>query len=269
MGSVNPVVILPGALAARGETIARDLAGSVLLGGGQFCTKPGLIFTIGDDNGKFVAALTKFIATQSACTMLNQGLRENFRARLGEIGAAAGVKTLAQGGPAEFAKMAPSLFETDAAAWQRTRHLHEEAFGPAALLVHCKNATEARTCIALMEGNLTGTVHADGADQKDARLIVQSLEEKVGRIVLNGYPTGVEVNNAIVHGGPYPATTDPGTTSVGSAAIRRWVRMIAYQDTPDALLPPALQNDNPLGIERIVDGVRTRDPIARNPKGSA
>src|SRR4051812_2207835 len=155
MGSVNPVVILPGALAARGETIAKDLSGSVLLGGGQFCTKPGLIFTIGDEDEEFVAALAKSIATQSACTMLNQNLRENFRARLGEIGAAAGVKTLAQGGPAEFAKMAPSLFETDAATWTRTHHLHEEAFGPAALIVHCKDAIEARGCIERMQGNLT------------------------------------------------------------------------------------------------------------------
>jgi NADP-dependent aldehyde dehydrogenase len=110
--------------------------------------------------------------------MLNQNLRENFRARLGEIGAAAGVKTLAQGGPAEFAKMAPSLFETDAATWTRTRHLHEEAFGPAALIVHCRDAPEAPRCIDRLEGNLTGTVHADAADQKDARLIIPGLGGK-------------------------------------------------------------------------------------------
>src|SRR5205814_4717340 len=119
-----------------------------------------------------------------------------------------------------------------------------------------------------IEGSLTGTVHIGAADVQTAPRVLRHLEPKFGRVVVNGYPTGVEVNNAIVHGGPYPATTDPGTTSVGAAAIRRWVRMIAYQDTPDALLPPALQNGNPLGIERIVDGVRTRDPIARSPKGS-
>ena len=132
---------------------------------------------------------------------------------------------------------------------------------PAALIVHCSNADEALACIDALEGNLTGTVHVGPGDDTSARKIIHALEEKVGRVIVNGYPTGVEVNNAIVHGGPYPATTDPGSTSVGSAAIRRWVRLIAYQDTPDALLPPALQNANPLGIERIINGRRTRDAI--------
>src|SRR5204863_10174321 len=120
---------------------------------------------------------------------------------------------------------------------------------------------EALACIESLQGNLTGTVHIAPGEDAGAKRIIHALEEKVGRVIINGYPTGVEVNNAIVHGGPYPATTDPGMTSVGSAAIRRFVRMIAYQDTPDELLPPALQNANPLGIVRMINGAFTRDAV--------
>src|SRR5439155_8817737 len=137
-----------------------------------------------------------------------------------------------------------------------------------ALLVHCNDAAETLDCIDHLEGNLTGTIHADPDDQPLARIIIRVMTEKVGRVIVNGYPTGVEVNNAIVHGGPYPATTDPGSTSVGAAAIRRWVRLIAYQDTPDALLPPALQNANPLRIERVIDGVRTRGAVGEKGSGT-
>jgi NADP-dependent aldehyde dehydrogenase len=260
MGSVNPIVIMSGALRTRGETIARDLSASVLLGGGQFCTKPGLIFTVGDD-AKFIDLLTKNIAQQPACTMLNQNLRDNFRMRLTRIAALHGVTALAQGKSTGHAATAPSLFRTDAKAWHRNKDLHEEAFGPAAVVVHCDTVEQVIECIDHLAGNLTGTVHANDSD-KDASMVLNRLAFKVGRVIVNGYPTGVEVNSAIVHGGPYPATTDAGTTSVGSAAIRRWVRLIAYQDTPDAMLPPALQNANPLKIERMVNGQRTREPIA-------
>jgi NADP-dependent aldehyde dehydrogenase len=167
---------------------------------------------------------------------------------------------MAQGAAESFAAMSPTLFATDAATWKREQKLHEEAFGPGALIIHCDDITDAIDCIDSLQGNLTGTIHLGASD--DAADILRHLQSKVGRVVINGYPTGVEVGNAIVHGGPYPATTDPGTTSVGSAAIRRWVRMIAYQDAPEALLPPALQNPNPLGIERVVNGKRTREPIS-------
>ena len=261
MGSVNPVVILPGAIRERGEAIAKDLSASVLLGGGQFCTKPGLIFTIGDDRA-LVKELARHISGQSAVTMLNQKLRESFCSRLRGFEGIAGVKPIAQGAPSGHAAIAPSLFATDAATWRRERALHEEAFGPAALVVHCTDVDEAIQCIASLEGNLTGTVHVAVADS-DARRVIRQLETRVGRVIVNGYPTGVEVNRAIVHGGPYPATTDPGSTSVGSAAVGRWVRMVAYQDVPDALLPEALRDANPLGIERTMNGARTREPVQR------
>jgi NADP-dependent aldehyde dehydrogenase len=260
MGSVNPVVILPRAIAEKGDAIAQGLAASILLGGGQFCTKPGLVFTIGDDKGKFVAALASQIMTQSPVTMLNANLRESFSLRLADFANVAGVTTVAAAQSTGHAAVSPALFATDAATFQRNRALHEEAFGPGAVVVNCPSLDDALACIDALAGNLTGTIHATPAD-RDAAKILRHLEQKVGRVIVNGYPTGVEVNNAIVHGGPYPATTDPGTTSVGSAAIRRWVRMTAYQDTPDALLPPALQNANPLRIERVINGKRTADPI--------
>src|SRR5439155_11383825 len=133
--------------------------------------------------------------------------------------------------------------------------------GPGAMVIHCQDLDEAIGCLRSVGGSLTGTVHLGAGDKDQSAKVIHELETLAGRVIVNGYPTGVEVGRAIVHGGPYPATTDPGSTSVGSAAIRRFTRMIAYQDTPDALLPPALQNANPLGIERIINGRRTRDAI--------
>jgi 2,5-dioxopentanoate dehydrogenase len=260
MGSLNPVFILPGAAAERAEKISQELSASVLLGGGQFCTKPGLIFTIGDD-AELVRQLAETIAQQPAVTMLNASLRESFRARIDEFATVPGVRAIQRGEPSGHAAISPSLFLTDATTWQREHKLHEEAFGPGALVIHCNSMDEALAAIDSLGGSLTGTVHVGGQENDAAKRILRRLEEKVGRLVVNGYPTGVEVCNAIVHGGPYPATTDPGTTSVGHAAIRRFVRMVSYQDTPQDLLPPALRDDNPLGITRVINGQRTNGPI--------
>jgi 2,5-dioxopentanoate dehydrogenase len=256
MGSVNPVFILPGAMAQRSEKIAQDLSASVLLGGGQFCTKPGLIFTIGDDTS-FMQQLAERITQQPPITMLNQNLRESFHARISEFEHVPGVRAIARGQPSGHASVSPSLFETDLQTWQRQPRLHEEAFGPGALIIHCRSIDDALAGINSLEGSLTGTVHLEAPDEPAAQLILRRLEGKVGRVVVNGYPTGVEVCNAIVHGGPYPATTDPGSTSVGHAALRRFARMVAYQDTPQNLLPPALRDDNPLKIQRVINGQRS------------
>ena len=260
MGSINPVFILPGAMAEKRESIVQGLSASVLLGGGQFCTKPGLIFAVGED-AAFVAALAEHVAKQPPATMLNQNLRENFQQRVRQLEGVAGVKATAAARSEGHAGMSPALFETDADTFRRHAELHDEAFGPGAVVVHCKSLEEAIACIDVLQGSLTGTIHAGASDADGAQTVLRRLEQKVGRVIVNGYPTGVEVCNAIVHGGPYPATTDPASTSVGSAAIRRWVRMTAYQDTPDDLLPPALKNSNPLSIERLVNGKRTRDPV--------
>lgn len=262
MGSVNPFVILPGALVERGETIARDLAGSMLLGGGQFCTKPGVAFAIGADAEPFVAALAQHIAAAAPVTMLNGALRDNFTRRASEFSQSRGVKTLVPPKPQGTAAMTPGLFETTAETFQNEPTLREEAFGPGGLVVRCGSIDEALDCVRRIGGSLTGTVQIGGGDDQQATArVLRALESSVGRLIVNGYPTGVEVCHAIVHGGPYPATTDAGSTSVGSSAIRRFARPVAFQDAPDALLPPALQNANPLGIERTVNGKRTNAPL--------
>jgi 2,5-dioxopentanoate dehydrogenase len=262
MGSVNPVVILPAALQERGDAIAKDLSASMLLGGGQFCTKPGIIFVVGNGGKKFTDALTQHIQSAPEVIMLNESLRDSFAERTAAISTAYGVKTLVSARNAGPARMSPALFETTADVFLREPPLHEEAFGPGSVVVECDSADKALSCVRSLGGNLTGTVHIGAGD--DSRLVervIHALECTVGRVIVNGYPTGVEVGNAIVHGGPYPATTDAGTSSVGSAAIRRFVRPIAYQNTPQELLPPALRDDNPLGIMRLVNGQRTDQKI--------
>ncbi len=263
MGSLNPLVILPGAMVERSEAMAQALAGSVLLGLGQFCTKPGVIFTLGDNAQKLIPALARAITATAAGPMLNKILRDRFCDRAGEFARVKGVKTLVNGAASAHAMMAPSLWETTADIWINQRALHEEAFGPGALVVCCRDEGEVIQCLGKVQGSLTGTVHAGAADEEElVARVIRKLESLAGRVIVNGYPTGVEVGDAIVHGGPYPATTDPGWTSVGSASIRRWVRMVAYQDMPDALLPAALRNANPLKIQRRVNGARSDDPVS-------
>jgi NADP-dependent aldehyde dehydrogenase len=262
MGSVNPVVILPAAVRERSEAIAQELSASLLLGGGQFCTKPGVVFVVDDHERRFIDALTRHTQAAPQVTMLNRALRDSFAERASAISSADGVKTLVAGKSSDHARHSPALFETTAEVFLRDPRLHDEAFGPAGVVVQCDSVDEALACVESLGGNLTGTVHVGrDEDQSMATRVLRSLENCVGRVIVNGYPTGVEVSHAIVHGGPYPATTDPGTTSVGSAAIRRFVRPVAYQSTPQALLPPALRDDNPLGILRLVNGEWTARAI--------
>jgi NADP-dependent aldehyde dehydrogenase len=262
MGSVNPVVILPAAVRERAETVAEALSGSLLLGGGQFCTKPGVVFVVGDDDRRFRDALVKQVQAAPAVTMLNRSLRDSFADRIDVIGSEHGVKKLVAGKAADHARHAPVLFETSAGVFVAEPLLHVEAFGPGGVVVECKSVDEVISCIQSLGGNLTGSVHVgQDEDQATTARILRALESTVGRVIVNGYPTGVEVGHAIVHGGPYPATTDAGTTSVGSAAIRRFVRPVAYQNMPQQLLPQALRDDNPLGIWRLVNGEWSAGPI--------
>ncbi|HEX5472118.1 MAG TPA: aldehyde dehydrogenase (NADP(+)), partial [Lacipirellulaceae bacterium] len=262
MGSVNPVVILPAAIAERAETIADDLAASMLLGAGQFCTKPGVVLVVADTDRRVVQSLTKNVQSAKQVTMLNCALRDSFAQRVASIAKVSRVKSLVLGEASGPSGITPSLFETTANVFLQESALHEEAFGPGALVVECDDDEQAIACIKSAGGSLTGTVHiGTSEEQLQVARVVRALETNVGRVIINGYPTGVEVGNAIVHGGPYPATTDPGTTSVGSAAIRRFVRPVAYQNMPQTLLPLALRDDNPLGITRLVDGEWTSRAI--------
>lgn len=263
MGSINPLVILPGAFEDRMAKIAEGLGVSVLMGGGQFCTKPGVVFAVGERSGSLASRLGRVIGQAQPVTMLSPSLRDNFMRRVSELAYTDGVdNTSAPDESVGAAGTWTAMFQADAETFQREPTLREEAFGPGTLVIHCKDATELLACLDTIEGSLTGTVHIGPADDEPTvRSVVRKLEEKVGRVIINGYPTGVEVCHAMIHGGPYPATTDAGTTSVGSSAIRRFARPVAFQDMPDHLLPPALQNANPLGIDRIVNGKRTREPI--------
>jgi NADP-dependent aldehyde dehydrogenase len=255
MGSVNPVVVLPAAVHERGDQIAKELAASMLMGGGQFCTKPGVALVISDRERRLADALTREMEAGPQVTMLSASLRDSFSARATEIAGVDGVKTIVPGQAADHARHAPTLHETTADVFLREPGLHEEAFGPGGIVVDCKNAQEALACVQSLGGSLTGTVLV-GKDEDHALVtsVLRNLESIAGRVIVNGYPTGVEVGRATVHGGPYPATTDSGSTSVGSAAIRRFVRPVAYQNTPQDLLPSALRDANPLGILRLVDG---------------
>jgi alpha-ketoglutaric semialdehyde dehydrogenase len=258
MGSLNPLVLTPAAIKERGEAIAKDLAGSILLGGGQFCTKPGLVLVPADAK-PFVDSLSKNLAAASPVTMLNRGLRDSFLARVKEWSHVPGVTARATSAASGYASVSPSLFQTSSDTFLREPRLREEAFGPAALVVEFKDVDDARRIVESVGGSLTGTVHTGSTDNVSP--LLHALETVVGRLIINGYPTGVEVTHAMVHGGPYPATTDPNSTSVGTAAIKRFVRMVAYQNVPDELLPAALKNGNPLAIVRMVNGKATREGV--------
>ncbi len=263
MGSVNPLVILPGALAERSDAIAAGLAQSITAGAGQFCTKPGLIFVVDDPaTENFIAQLTQQMGKVPATTMLAADMQKNFCAATAAFQKIPGVRTILAPAPAGFAAMPPSLFEVDSTTWRAHAELHEEAFGPGAVIIRCRDLADLRATFALAGGNLTASLHTGAADSAtDVRELAQLLEQLAGRVVFNGFPTGVEVCHAMVHGGPYPATSAPASTSVGALAIQRFVRPVCFQNVPDELLPLELQNANPRGIWRTVNGQWTKNPV--------
>ena len=263
MGSINPLVVLPGALAERGGKIAEGLAQSVTLGVGQFCTKPGVVFLLeGPGAQGLLEDLARRLAGTAPGTMLGARSRGGFCEAAARMARTPGVRRRLAGNAPGFADMAPHLFETDAGTWRREPHLREEAFGPATLVVLCRDLQDLLGALEDSGGNLTATVHkgtADGAG--DVRSVMDILERISGRVIVDGFPTGVEVCRAMVHGGPYPATTAPATTSVGTLAILRFVRPVCFQNVPDGHLPPALQDANPLGLLRTIDGESARAPV--------
>jgi alpha-ketoglutaric semialdehyde dehydrogenase len=261
MSSVNPMFLLPAALGARAEAMGAGFVDSLTLGVGQFCTNPGLVFGVeGEGLERFVEAAGRAIAGKTAGRMLNRGIAEAFGKGRGALLAAAGVELVAEGtltGESEGMGR-PALFRTTGSLFMESAALGEEHFGPASLLVGCADFSEMLRIAEGLEGQLTCTLQVEEADYRLARVLLPALERKAGRLVINGFPTGVEVGHAIVHGGPYPATTDSRTTSVGTRAIERFVRPVCYQQFPEALLPEALKSGNPLGIERVEDGVPRR-----------
>lgn len=263
MSSVNPVIVLPSALKVRGATVARELAGSVVLGCGQFCTNPGLIIGIRSaEFSEFVAGLADAIASQPAQTMLNAGTLRSYTGGLALLNDHAKVTHLA-GNEQTGNQAQPQLFKADVSMLLEGDHLlQEEVFGPTTIVVEVADSAELSRALQSMHGQLTATLIAERDDLTAFRDLLPLLEVKAGRVLLNGYPTGVEVCDSMVHGGPYPATSDARGTSVGTLAIQRFLRPVCYQNYPDEVLPEALQDANPLGIQRLVDGVHSRDALS-------
>jgi NADP-dependent aldehyde dehydrogenase len=258
MSSINPVFLLPGALAARAEEIAAGFAGSLVLGVGQMCTNPGLVLGIaGPDLDRFANAAAQALAGGAACAMLSPGIAGNFQRGITQLAEHAEVKTLALAPQAE-GKGAPALFVSSSTAFLSQHALQEEIFGPASLVVACKDMAEMVQVAEKLEGQLTATLQLDEADIEAARALLPVLERKVGRILANGFPTGVEVSSAMVHGGPFPSTSDGRSTSVGTGAIERFLRPVSYQNLPQGLLPEVLR-DNGTATWLRRDGELTRN----------
>ncbi|PJI46353.1 MAG: aldehyde dehydrogenase (NADP(+)) [Pseudomonas sp.] len=264
MSSINPVLVLPAALQARGEKIARELADSVVQGCGQFCTNPGLVIGIASPAfSLFVASLISEIGQRPAQTMLNAGTLRSYEKGIARLLSHPAVRHLA-GQPQEGKQALPQLFQAKAELLVKGEELlQEEVFGPTTIVVEVADEAELRRALDGLHGQLSATLIAEPEDLSRFAALVPILERKAGRLLINGYPTGVEVCDAMVHGGPYPATSDARGTSVGSLAIDRFLRPVCYQNYPDALLPDALKDANPLGIARLVDGETTRDSVSR------
>lgn len=249
MSSVNPVFILPGALRERSDQIAAGLHASVTLGAGQFCTNPGLIL-LSEDAESFIQKLGDLMSTAPAQTMLTSAITNNYQkgvsARTNHPCVQSVVVTNA------------ALFKTKSTDFLANPELAAELFGPATLVVTYTDREQLNELVNSFEGQLTATIHGTEEDLRTYGDLIRLLETKAGRLVFNGFPTGVEVGHAMVHGGPYPATSDGRSTSVGTRAIYRFARQVCFQDFPNSALPAELQEENPLNITRLVDGAPAR-----------
>ncbi|MCO7517500.1 aldehyde dehydrogenase (NADP(+)) [Pseudomonas guariconensis] len=256
MSSINPVFLFDNALQARAEGLAQGFVASLTQGAGQFCTNPGLVIARqGPALERFVAAAAEHLAGIPAQTMLTPGIFSAYQAGVAALGEHA--QAVASGQPALGPNQGQAqLFVADASAFLANTALQAEVFGASSLIVACRDAQQFEQVAEHLEGQLTATLHLDDDDLPAARALLPTLERKAGRLLVNGWPTGVEVCDAMVHGGPFPATLDARSTSVGTAAILRFLRPVCYQDFPDALLPTALKHDNPLHLRRLLDGQR-------------
>jgi NADP-dependent aldehyde dehydrogenase len=262
MGSVNPVFILPGAIAEGAQSLASALKDSVTLGVGQFCTNPGLTIGIGGSGfDDLVQQLERQMQSAQPGTMLTPGICGAYEAGVRRLSAIGGISTTRSSIAAQESQGVPSLFVTEAPVLLRHHEVAEEVFGPSTVVIRCGSRDEMFDVARRLQGQLTATIHGTAADLDAFAPLVSILENKAGRLIVNGFPTGVEVCASMQHGGPYPATTDSRSTSVGTAAIQRFVRPVAYQGFPQALLPAELQDDNPRGIWRLLDGEMTKAAV--------
>ncbi len=251
MGSINPVILLPGALKDNPQEIARACAGSITLGAGQFCTNPGLIIGVDEIlTEPFKKYLGEEISAIAPSTMLNKGILSNYEQKKSEAISQSGVKTISKSPDSSDGSGSPLVAAVDANEFISNPRLHEEVFGPYSLVVNCNTPEQLNEVVEKLEGQLTVSVMGTTLDLDNFKDVIEKLKEKAGRIIFNGMPTGVEVCPSMHHGGPFPATIDSRFTSVGTSAIKRFVRPFTYQSWPDELLPAELQDSNPLGIWR-------------------
>ena len=258
MGSVNPIVVTEGALDARAEAIAEGLTASVANFGGQLCTKPGVVLIpSGEAGDTFASDVAARLAATEPTVLLNERLRDALRESVAQLPA----ERLGGAGDADGPgfRHQPTAYRADASALAANPELLDEHFGPVVLFLTYRSREELLAALDRFEGQLTGTLHAQ--DGEDVAAVVETLRERVGRVIFDGFPTGVAVTYGMHHGGPFPSTSASAHTSVGMTAITRWLRPVAYQNAPEALLPAELKADNPLGIWRRVDGELTRDPL--------
>jgi NADP-dependent aldehyde dehydrogenase len=259
MGSVNPVVILPEALQNRNEELAKIYAGSITLGTGQFCTNPGLIFGLKSKSlDNFIGHLGQEILAKDPAVMLHPNILGAYDGNKSKALTQTDVQIVAdydQEVQTNYAKQA--IVTVDGKKFLENPTLHQEVFGPFSMVVQCDSIEELENIIAQLEGQLTGTLIADSEEATNYPALIATIQDRVGRLIYNGVPTGVEVCPSMVHGGPYPASTDSRFTAVGINSIKRWVRPFSYQDWPKDLLPDELKDENPLGISRLVNGETT------------
>lgn len=263
MGSINPVVLLPRALERRTEELAKTYAGSITVGSGQFCTNPGLLLGIkGDLLTNFIASLSKEIVKIEPTCMLHPKIigayEHNKQMALDQSGL---VLAADYGEEVAVNHARQAVVTVEGSTFLENSRLHHEVFGPFSLVVQCADANELEQVVSNLEGQLTGTVIAEEHEAMDYPMVIAALQNRVGRIIFNGVPTGVEVCPAMQHGGPYPASTDSRFTAVGTQSIKRWIRPFSYQNWPDDMLPNELKNSNPLGIVRRVNDELTKAAI--------
>jgi 2,5-dioxopentanoate dehydrogenase len=256
MSSINPVFLLPAALAKRGDSIGKDFVASLTMGAGQFCTNPGLVLALdGSDTEAFLQSAAAVLQGSAGATMLTPGIFQAYERGVAKLGANDQVRIVARGQQGTTTNACQGgLFLTESASFLSDPEMQEEIFGASSLIIRCKSIDDMRAVAERLEGQLTATIQMEDEDAPIARQLLPVLERKAGRILVNGYPTGVEVCHAMVHGGPFPATSDARMTSVGTLAIRRFLRPVCYQDLPASLLPEPLKDDNPLRVWRRIDG---------------
>lgn len=260
--SINPVILLPHALAARGEAIAQGFVQSLTMGAGQFCTNPGLVIGVaGPALDAFTAAAATALEGIAASTMLTPGIHAAYEHGVDALASHADVRRLASGQGATGCNQAVgALFAVEGSKLLADHLLTDEVFGASSMIVRCRDMAELAVVVGRLEGQLTATLQMDAADEAEARALLPVLAGRVGRILANGWPTGVEVAHAMVHGGPWPATSDSRATSVGTLAMMRFLRPVCFQNLPDALLPDALRAANPWQVARRIDGMREASP---------